>query len=134
MNMTAKEIELEHNATEQRARDLYEARRDDLKEIFKRMDSTDEETADEAMSEWHNYGLSFDYIEPFTYDDQRDGYYCFLISWGGPSEELRAWFDSDDQLRALEFVYLNWGECAKIDVIDCPTMRQAIEWNYDLMK
>ena len=121
-------------SVERRAQNAYESRRDQLSDIFRRMDSNNNEIADNAMTEWHEFGLSFDYVEPFTFDDQRDGYWRFQISFGGPSEELRAWFDSDDQLRALEFWFLDWGEGAMVDVIDCATMRQAIEWNYELMK
>ena len=121
-------------SVERRAQDAHQSRRKQLADIFRRMDSDINEIADNAMTEWHEFGLSFDYVEPFTFDDQRDGYWRFQISFGGPSEELRAWFDSNDQLRALEFWFLDWGEGAMVDVIDCPTMRQAIEWNYELMK
>jgi len=138
-----KEVMDDLESIERRAQEAYESRRDELADIFERMDrqldnSLDEglklDLENEASIEWHNYGLSFDYVEPFTFDDQRDGYYRFQISWGGPSEELRAWYDSEDNLRALEFWFLDWGEGAMVDVIDCSTMRQAMQWNYDLMK
>ena len=137
MESTYKEVMSELESIERRAQSAYQSRRDELAEIFRRMDQqldNDPEREDEAMTEWHNYGLSFDYVEPFTFDNQRDGYWRFQISWGGPSEELRAWYDSEDNLRALEFWFLDWGEGAMVDVIDCTTMRQAMQWNYDLMK
>lgn len=137
MESTYKEVMSELESIERRAQSAYQSRRDELAEIFRRMDQqldNDPEREDEAMTEWHNYGQSFDYVEPFTFDNQRDGYYRFQISWGGPSEELRAWYDSEDNLRALEFWFLDWGEGAMVDVIDCTTMRQAMQWNYDLMK
>lgn len=138
MNMTQKTqfdaVMADLESVERRAQDAHQSRRNQLADIFKRMDSDINEIADNAMTEWHEFGLSFDYVEPFTYDDQRDGYWRFQISWGGPSEELRAWFDSNDQLRALEFWFLDWGEGAMVDVIDCPIMRQAMNWNYELMK
>jgi len=137
MESTYKEVMSELESIERRAQSAYQSRRDELADIFRRMDQqldNDPEREDEAMTEWHNYGLSFDYVEPFTFDNQRDGYWRFQISWGGPSEELRAWYDSEDNLRALEFWFLDWGEGAMVDVIDCTTMRQAMQWNYDLMK
>lgn len=137
MESNFKEVISELESIERRAQSAYQSRRDELAEIFRRMDQqldNDPEREDEAMTEWHNYGLSFDYVEPFTFDNQRDGYWRFQISWGGPSEELRAWYDSEDNLRALEFWFLDWGEGAMVDVIDCTTMRQAMQWNYDLMK
>ena len=137
MESNFKEVISELESIERRAQSAYQSRRDELADIFRRMDQqldNDPEREDEAMTEWHNYGLSFDYVEPFTFDNQRDGYWRFQISWGGPSEELRAWYDSEDNLRALEFWFLDWGEGAMVDVIDCTTMRQAMQWNYDLMK
>ena len=138
MNMTQKTqfdaVMADLESVERRAQSAYESRRDQLADIFRRMDSEDAETYNNAQDEWHDFGLSYQYVEPFTFDDQRDGYWRFQISFGGPSEELRAWFDSNDQLRALEFWFLDWGEGAMVDVIDCATMRQAIEWNYELMK
>ena len=36
------------------------------------------------LGEFHEYGLAFDYVAPGTFNDQREGYWRYQISWGGP--------------------------------------------------
>ena len=50
-----------------------------------------------------DYALSWDYVEPDTFEDQPNGYYRYQISWGGPSEEIRY---HDDGI--VEFWFLDW--------------------------
>jgi len=56
-------------------------------------------------------GLCFDRVEAGTFKDQRDGYWRWQLSWGGPSDEFRL-FDNGD----LEYWYLDWfdGACVKV--------------------
>ena len=35
------------------------------------------------------YGLALDYVAPGTFKDQKQGYFRYQISVGGPSEEFR---------------------------------------------
>ena len=58
-----------------------------------------------------DYGLSWDYVEPDTFEDQPNGYYRYQISWGGPSEEIRY---HDDGI--VEFWFLDWfdGACVQL--------------------
>lgn len=44
---------------------------------------------DEIRVAFDEYALSFDYVEPDTFDDQDRGYFRYQISYGGPSEEVR---------------------------------------------
>jgi len=57
------------------------------------------------------YGLSMDYVEPGTFDDQREGYFRWQLSWGGPSDEFRL-YDNND----LEYWFLDWfdGDCIEL--------------------
>jgi len=32
--------------------------------------------------------LSFDYVEPNTFNDQKEGYWRWQFSWGGPSARM----------------------------------------------
>ena len=34
--------------------------------------------------------LCFDYVKPHSFKDQVEGYWRMQLSWGGPSDELRA--------------------------------------------
>jgi hypothetical protein len=62
----------------------------------------------EEYGEFHNYGLSFQFV-PATKD--KEGYFCYLLSWGGPSEELRFFYDG-----RISFVYKEWFTCETISV------------------
>ena len=61
-------------------------------------------------------GLSFDYVEPHTFTDQAEGYWRWQFSWGGPSDELRAYVNRDDSIHRLEYWYLDWFDGAKVNV------------------
>ena len=60
--------------------------------------------------------LSFDYVEPHTFTDQAEGYWRWQFSWGGPSDELRAYVNRDDRIHRLEYWYLDWGDGASIQL------------------
>lgn len=51
------------------------------------------------LGDFFNYGLSFEFIPAST---ESDGYFCHLISWGGPSTEIRF------HQHYTEFVYMDW--------------------------
>ena len=60
--------------------------------------------------------LGFDYDEPGTWPEQLEGYYRWQFSWGGPSDELRAYVNLDKSIHRLEYWFLDWGDGAKIDI------------------
>jgi len=65
------------------------------------------------------YGLCFDYVAPFTWKEQSEGYFRFQISWGGPSEEFRIFANKNRhgwQVYRIEFWYLDWFDGAKINL------------------
>jgi len=45
----------------------------------------------------YEYGLSFDYVGPGTFNGQRRGYWRYQLSWGGPSDEFRFYCDERRQ-------------------------------------
>ena len=61
-------------------------------------------------------GLGFDYVGPHTFTDQLEGYWRWQFSWGGPSDELRAFVNLDKSIHRLEYWFLDWGDGAKIDI------------------
>ena len=61
-------------------------------------------------------GLSFDYVEANTFTDQNEGYWRCQFSWGGPSDELRAFVNRDDSIHRLEYWYMDWFDGAKVNV------------------
>ena len=61
-------------------------------------------------------GLSFDYVEPHTFNDQAEGYWRWQFSWGGPSDELRGYVNENRELHRLEYWYLDWLDGAYVQV------------------
>ena len=61
-------------------------------------------------------GLSFDYVEPHTFTDQLEGYWRWQFSWGGPSDELRAFVNEHKEIHRLEYWFMDWMDGAKIDL------------------
>ena len=70
-----------------------------------------------------DYALSWDYVEPDTFEDQPNGYYRYQISFGGPSEEIRYHVDAEDvpkggliRVQKVEFWFLDWfdGACVEL--------------------
>ena len=104
------ETATEEQSIEDRARIHLTSRAKDINDIMDRRESEDQEESDQADEEFYQYGLSFDYVHPFTFDDQRAGYWRWQISWGGPSEEFRIYVDEHNQPKAIDFTYLDWGE------------------------
>lgn len=70
------------------------------------------EAVDRARCE---YGLSFDYVAPYTFGDQPEAYFRYQISYGGPSEEIRFYTNQDFSLHRAEFWFLDWFDGAHRD-------------------
>ena len=60
--------------------------------------------------------LCFDYVAPHTWDDQKEGYWRWQFSWGGPSDELRGFVNEHGELHRVEYWFLDWFDGASIDV------------------
>ena len=65
--------------------------------------------------EWTDW-LGFDYVEPHTFTDQLEGYWRWQFSWGGPSDELRAYVNYDHSIHRLEYWFMDWMDGAKLEV------------------
>jgi len=59
------------------------------------------------------YGLWFDYHEPD--ENHKEGYFCYLISTGGPSDEFRFFVNLDFSLYKVEYWYMDWFDGAKVE-------------------
>ena len=68
--------------------------------------------------------LGFDYVEPHTFTDQPEGYHRWQSSWGGPSDELRAYVNEHGEIHRLEYWYLDWFDGAHVLVA-----QDAIAWS-----
>ena len=61
-------------------------------------------------------GLGFDYVAPHTFTDQLEGYWRWQFSWGGPSDELRAYVNENKEIHRLEYWFMDWMDGAKLEL------------------
>lgn len=89
---------------------------------------------DNEHGSFYDYGLSVDYVAPEPLDDDirgyKEGYLRYQISWGGPSEEIRFYFDQFGKVTRIEFVYLDWFKGVGFDV----TKEDWAQWLWDWFK
>ena len=72
----------------------------------------------------NNNALSWDYVEPGTFEDQEDGYYRLQLSWGGPSDEFRIYTIGDTlDIDCINYHYMDWFDGASI-----PVFENSISW------
>lgn len=83
----------------------------------------------QEMGSFYDYGLSIDYVAPGTFERQREGYFRYQLSWGGPSEEIRFYFSPGArEAYKIEFVYLNWGTGVGFNVTEEDWGKWLFEW------
>jgi len=84
----------------------------------KREDNNQYKGCEDFFDYVHQSGLSFDYVEANTFEDQKSGFWRFQMSWGGPSDEFRIYTDYDKNINYIEYWYLDWFDGAFIRVND----------------
>jgi len=57
---------------------------------------------------FNEFGLSFDWVYPDTFDDQKEGFFRYQLSWGGPSDEFRFCVNPDLSIHRIEYWYMDW--------------------------
>jgi len=95
----------------ERVQEHLNSRMADLKAL---LDAEERGEELEDLSPLNEYGLSFDYVEAGTFTDQKVGYFCYLISTGGPGEELRIYTDARLNPGRVEFWLLDWCDGASL--------------------
>lgn len=98
-----------------------ERRLDDIRGMWEAYQAGDEDGPEDTGS-INDYGLSFEYVIPERVRETPNsrGYWRWLISWGGPSEEFRFYGEAVSEYRAtldrIEFRYHDWFDGAGRDV------------------
>jgi hypothetical protein len=77
----------------------------DLRRLW---DSYQNNVEDADLGTLCDYGLSFDYVAPGTFGDQKEGYFRYQLSWGGPSDEFRFFVNPDLSCHRVEYWLLDW--------------------------
>ena len=78
------------------------------------MNADDLENAGNDLGSFYDYGLSIDYQEP---EGRKRGYLRYQLSWGGPSDEIRFYFDGR-VCDKIEYVFLDWFVGVGFDITD----------------
>ena len=75
------------------------------------MNADHPENVSEDLGSFYDYGLHFGFVEPNTFDDQKEGYYRYQLSWGGPSDEILFYEDG-----TIEYWFKDWFDGASQDI------------------
>ena len=72
--------------------------------------------------------LSWDYVAPFTFTDQRASYYRLQLSYGGPSDEFRIYVDDAKNVQGVEYWYMDWFDGAYVNADNEDVITDVIEF------
>jgi len=73
----------------------------------------DPDASDENLGSFDEYGLCFDYVRPYTFTWQREAYFTYQLSCGGPSDEFKFFVNPDFSVHRIEYWFLDWFDGAK---------------------
>lgn len=68
----------------------------------------DEEDLPEDVLPIYEYGLGFGYVSAGTFNGQREAYFQWQLSWGGPGDEFRFFVNPDMTVHRIEYWFLDW--------------------------
>jgi hypothetical protein len=111
-----KKVKTHRNMTcKARVKPHFDERLADLKKLLEAERNGEEDTDNGNLSE---YGLCFDYVTPETFRDQKEAYFRYQLSWGGPSDEFRFYVNPDFSCHRIEYWFLDWFDGAHIVLTD----------------
>jgi len=89
--------------------------------IFDAFTSTEESLreildSEDVIQGINEYGLSFEYVNP---EDGGSPFYRWLLSWGGPSDELRFY-----EYGRTVYHFMDWYDGASEDCSENPTIKE----------
>lgn len=94
---------------------------DDAGAIF---EANEDEIRDELRERFYEYALSFDVVHA---NDPGESYARYLISTGGPGEEIRFFCDFNRKPYKVEFWFLDWFDGASRDCTHRPEIELLID-------
>ena len=93
------------------------------KDFERFMNADDEET----QIEFYEYGLDVSMVSMGTFQDQKEPYLRYQLSWGGPSEEINFY-----QNGRVEFVFKDWFDYAVKEVSHLDWVEWLRGWFVDI--
>jgi len=79
-----------------------------LRDLHRLREAYQDGAEGEEIESIFDYGLSFDYVAPGTFDGQKEGYFRYQLSWGGPSDEFRFFVNPDMSCHRVEYWLMDW--------------------------
>ena len=98
---------MKQRTCEDRVEMHLESRIDDLKKLWANY-CNGKEDDDEDLGNIYEYGLCFDYVPAGTFSDQREGFFRYQLSTGGPGDEFRFFADVTRDVHRIEYWFLDW--------------------------
>ena len=95
-----------NNSCELRIDSEFKGRLADLRRLWSAYCEGQEDCGD--LGTFTEYGLCFDYVPALTYSDQKEAFFRYQLSWGGPSDEFRFFVDPDLSCHRVEYWFLDW--------------------------
>lgn len=88
---------------------------------------------DEDYGNIYEYGLSFDYVTPNTFNNQPQGYFRYQLSYGGPSDEFRFYTGPELEPYRIEYQFLDWwdGAFRQLGGTDLELLQEIFQWFKD---
>lgn len=110
MNQTSKNMQ--SDSCQSRLGNHLQGRLGDLRRLWAAYCSGDGDAGE--LGTLCEYGLCFDYVPPGTFTDQREGYFRYQLSWGGPSDEFRFFVSLNLSCHRVEYWFLDWFDGAHV--------------------
>ncbi|MDD5095430.1 MAG: hypothetical protein PHV74_13785 [Dehalococcoidia bacterium] len=119
---------MKQHTCESRVEAHLESRIADLRRLWKAYCNGQE--TDEELGSIHEYGLCFDYVATGTFSDQREGYFRYQLSTGGPGDEFRFYADAQRKVHRIEYWFLDWfdGACRELTGEDENLLLEIWDW------
>ena len=122
----------------ERVDEQWEGRREELKVMFREYngDALNDEQRAELAKLGHDeadqddpllleYGLCLDHVEG---DESTPGYVRFVLSTGGPADEIRFYLGWNGGLVYADYWFLDWFDGASINVTHEPVIQELYDW------
>ena len=122
----------------ERVEEHWQGRREELKVMFRECNGdalNDEQRAalaklghdeaDQYEPLLYEYGLCFDRVDG---DESTPGYFRYVLSTGGPGDEIRFYVGWGGGLLIAEYWFLDWFDGASINVTHEPVIQGLYDW------
>ncbi len=101
---------MSHTTCQQRIQSHYVDRMKDIRKLWRAYSDGKDDVKD--LGNIHDYGLCFDYVPADTFNGQREGFFRWQLSTGGPGDEFRFYADASRHCYRVDYVFLDWFDIA----------------------